>query len=229
MRRVRCIDAKRPSMHAVCQKERKRASAGQNKAHLRPEIVQPSPRSARGLGAAKNSQRGLDLHRRRRLPGWSVFLADDHLPRLGPDCARMEVFPIGTLSMRHEYPWMTRSRTFARTPNVLIPPRAQLDGQMGQNLPRPTPQAHACAVTRRDRRGRGGHAPRGRSPHPSAPRGARLALAHLARGSFEPGKADIAFFRAKISEGMPLGLFRTVRMAAEGLSVQCVVLVQRQK
>ena len=143
-------------MRSECKNEQKRVGAGQTKAYLRPEIVQHSPQCAGRLDVAKKSERRLDRRRRRRLPGWSVFLADDHLPRLGPDCARTKVFPIPALSMRHECPWMTRSRTFARTPNVLIPPRAQLDDQMGQNLPQPTPQAHALplAVTRRDRRRR---------------------------------------------------------------------------
>ena len=73
-------------MRSECKNEPKRVGAGQKKACLRPEIVQPSPQCAGRLDAAKNSERRLDHLRRGRLPGWSVLAADDRLPSLGRDC-----------------------------------------------------------------------------------------------------------------------------------------------
>ena len=117
MGRVTIIGKKARCMHAVCKEEQKRVSAGQKKAHLRPEFVQPSPQCAGGLGVAKNSLRGLDLHRRRRLPGWSVLTADDRLPSLGRDCGRRK-YPA-----RSKLQGMTHHMLHMSTAHVLRPPK----------------------------------------------------------------------------------------------------------
>ena len=117
MGRVTITGTQARCMHAMCKNAQKRVSAGQKKAHLRPEIVQPSPQCAGGLGVAKNSLRGLDLHRRRRLPGWSVLTADDRLPSLGRDCGRRK-YPA-----RSKLRGMTHHMSHMSTAHVLRPPK----------------------------------------------------------------------------------------------------------
>ena len=122
MGRVTIIGTKARCMHAVCKNVQKRAGAGQKKAHLRPEFVQPSPQCAGGLGVAKNSLRGLDLHRPRRRPGWSVLTADDRLPSLGRDCGgRKFSLPARLRGVTHHMSHMSTAHVL-RPPKLRTPP-----------------------------------------------------------------------------------------------------------
>ena len=123
-------------MHAVCKEEQKRVSAGQKKSHLRPEFVQASPQCAGGLGVAKNSQRGLDHLRRRRLPGWSVLTADDRLPSLGRDCGgRKFSLPARLRGVTHHLTYKSRCPACAESPCLRAIPSVLFNGRRAGRRP----------------------------------------------------------------------------------------------